>query len=94
MILELCDSGISFHLSLLRCLTAGWQIPVQCQTMHKYEKRKALVIKPSVSLVVCLVNVFLYLDCRAEIHDVLEEYKEGAAKFMGKVQVFACVSER
>lgn len=37
--------------------------------------------------------MFLYLDCRAEIHDVLEEYKEGAAKFMGKVQVFACISE-
>lgn len=51
-------------------------------------------MKPPGSLVVCLVNVFLYLDCRAEIHDVLEEYKEGAAKFMGKVRVFACISER
>lgn len=57
-------------------------------------EKKPLVMKPAVSLVVCLVNVFLYLDCRAEIHDVLEEYKEGAAKFMGKVQVFACISER
>lgn len=42
-------------------------------------------MKPPVSLAICLVNVFLYLDCRAEILDVLEEYKEGAAKFMGKV---------
>lgn len=23
--------------------------------------------------------------CRAELHEVLEEYKEGAAKFIGKV---------
>lgn len=78
-------SGVSFHLSLLHCLTAGWQIPVQCQTMHKCGKKSTLVMKPPVSLAICLVNVFLYLDCRAEIHDVLEEYKEGAAKFMGKV---------
>jgi len=29
--------------------------------------------------------------CRAEIHDVLEEYKEGAAKFIGKVCVCVCL---
>lgn len=30
--------------------------------------------------------------CRAELHDVLAEYKEGAAKFIGKAWVFAAYS--
>lgn len=94
MILELCDSVISFHLSLLCCLTAGWQIPVQHQTMHKYGNRSRSYETTSLfRQLSALVNVFLYLDCRAEMQDVLEEYKEGAAKFMGKVQVFACICE-
>lgn len=48
-------------------------------------------MKPLIFLV-CFISVFLFSGCRAEIHEVLEEYKEGAAKFIGKMCIFACMS--
>lgn len=55
---------------------------------------EALVLKPLILLDSCLLSQCVSVSgCRAELHEVLEEYKEGAAKFIGKgVCVFVCMS--